>query len=273
LKELLRLENIHYHYEEDRHALEDLSLTIYEGEQVAVLGNNGAGKSTFFLCCNGILKPQSGQVFFKGERVDYRRKSLLNLRKNIGLIFQDPASQIIAGTVEAEISFGPMNLKLTQALVKERVEEALTNLSLEDFRHRPPHSLSGGEKKRVTIADVLAMEPKLLLLDEPAASLDPANTLLLEKNLDMLSQKGIGLVISTHDIDFAWRWAKRILVFSQGKLLADGKPEDVFKDENLLSISGLRQPTLYQVGKIYGYDPLPKSITDLRAKSSHDPLI
>jgi cobalt/nickel transport system ATP-binding protein len=139
-------------------------------------------------------------------------------------------------------------------------------MRLEDMRTRAPHYLSGGEKKRVSIADVLAMNPRLLLFDEPAASLDPENTLLLEKNLNMLTEKGLGLVIATHDVDFAWRWADRILVFHGGELVADAEPETVFSDEELLKKCGLVQPTLFQVGKIFHIDPLPKVISDLKGR-------
>lgn len=266
LKEILRLEKINYHYQGDHAALKDVSVTLNEAERVAVLGNNGAGKSTFFLCCNGILKPQSGKIYLRGTPVGRAKKEMSRLRQTVGLVFQDPDSQIIAGTVEAEVSFGPMNLGLTETEVRRQVDEAIAKMQLEDFRNRAPHYLSGGEKKRVSIADVLAMRPELLLLDEPASSLDPANTRLLEHNLDILTEKGLGLIIATHDVDFAWRWAERILVFNQGTLAADDVPEAVFSDRSLLERCGLEQPTLFQVGKIFGISPLPKRVSDLNGK-------
>jgi cobalt/nickel transport system ATP-binding protein len=263
LKEILRLENISYQYQGNHAALRDVSVTLNGKERVAVLGNNGAGKSTFFLCCNGILKPQSGKIYLNETAVGRSKKELSRLRQTVGLVFQDPDSQIIAGTVEAEISFGPMNLGLPEKEVRCQVDGAIDKMQLEDFRNRAPHYLSGGEKKRVSIADVLAMNPELLLLDEPASSLDPANTRLLERNLDILTEKGMGLVIATHDVDFAWRWAERILVFNQGTLAADGTPEAVFSDAALLECCGLEQPTLFQVGQIFYLSPLPKRISDL----------
>lgn len=264
MNEILRLENISYQYEENRAALRDVSVSLYDAQKVAVLGNNGAGKSTFFLCCNGILKPPSGSVYLHQKKLSQSRKDIAKLHQTIGLIFQNPDSQLIAGTVEAEISFGPMNLSLTETEVRERVDEAIAKMELEKFRRRAPHYLSGGEKKRVSIADVLAMKPELLLFDEPAAGLDCANTRLLEKSLEELSSQGFGLVISTHDMDFAWRWAERILLFRDGSLVADDAPEAVFSDKELLHACGLEQPLLYQAGEIYGLHPLPKRIEDLR---------
>lgn len=263
MKEILRLENISFSYDEERTALSRLSVSLYAGQKVAILGNNGAGKSTFFLCCNGVLQPSGGTVYLDGEAVPAKSTGRARLRRMVGLVFQDPDSQLIAGTVEAEVSFGPMNLRLPISEVRQRVDAAIDALDLNEFRARPPHSLSGGEKKRVSLADVLAMEPELLLLDEPAASLDPANTRLLEANLHALSTRGLGLVIATHDLDFAWRWAERVLVFHAGALQADGAPEDIFGDEALLKRCGLEQPTLYQVGKLWNLSPLPKTVEDL----------
>lgn len=266
MREILRLEGLSYAYEEDRTALADLSVTLYGGQKVAVLGNNGAGKSTFFLCCNGVLSPASGEIVLEGKKLERKGPDRSLLRRSVGLVFQDPDSQIIAGTVEAEISFGPMNLRLQDEDVRRRVDQAIANMQLEDFRSRAPHYLSGGEKKRVSIADVLAMEPQLLLLDEPAASLDPANSRLLEQNLELLSRRGLGLVIATHDVDFAWRWAERILVFHRGRLQADADPEFVFADEELLTRCGLEQPILYQVGILQGMKPLPRTVEDMRRR-------
>lgn len=268
MKEILRLEDVGYSYEEGRIALSQLTVALYGGEKVAVLGNNGAGKSTFFLCCNGVLTPEAGKIYLEGREISKKKSEKVLLRKSVGLIFQDPDSQIIAGNVEAEISFGPMNLRLPLEEVRRRVDEAVENMQLETFRRRAPQYLSGGEKKRVSIADVLAMEPKLLLLDEPAASLDPANTRLLERNLEVLSRRGLGLVIATHDVDFAWRWADRALVFHNGRLQADASPEAVFENKELLERCGLEQPLLYQAGVALGMNPLPKRIEEIKVRAN-----
>ena len=262
--EILRTQSIAYSYDDEgRAALRGLSAAFYAGERVAVLGRNGAGKSTFFLCCNGVLRPASGSLLLGGKPVGDKAADRMALRRAVGLVFQDPDSQFIEGSVEADVSFGPMNLRLPEEEVRRRVERAIRRLGLEDLRRRAPHTLSGGEKKRVSIADVLAMEPSLLLLDEPFASLDPENALRLEGILDDLSQAGLGLVVATHDVDFAWRWAQRILVFRDGELRADADPETVFADHGLLAECGLEQPILYRVGKRLGLSPLPRMVEEI----------
>lgn len=263
MEEIIRMEALSFSYEEERKALDGISVSLHRGEKIAVLGNNGAGKSTFFLCCNGVLKPTRGRLSLHGKPVSDKKADRIALGRTVGLVFQDPDVQLLAPTVQAEISFGPMNLRLPVEEVRRRVNEAIETLDLEPLRHRPPHQLSGGEKKRVTLADILAMEPELLLLDEPAASLDPANSRLLEGELNKLQSQGMALVVATHDIDFAWRWAERVLVFSQGRLLRDDVPEAVFADEALLRVCGLEQPLLYQVGRRLGLNPLPKTIDQL----------
>ena len=265
MEELLSFQRVSYAYDSEHDSLMDFSVTIHRGEKIAVLGNNGAGKTTFFLLANGVLKPRSGSITFCGEAISRSAKSLNRLRQGVALVFQDPDTQLIAGTVEEEISFGPMNLDLPESEVKDRVEQAARCFHLESFLSRPPQYLSGGEKKRVTLADAIAMKPELLLLDEPASSLDPANSMLLEENLAVLSQGGLTLAIATHDVDFAWRWADRILAFHGGKLAADGTPEEIFQDEALLRKCGLRQPTLCQVGKLLRLPVLPKTMGELES--------
>ncbi len=246
---LLELRHVSYSYDKDRPALRDVSAAICPGERIAVLGNNGAGKSTFFLCCNGILRPQKGTVYLEGKTVTYQKQQLLRLREVVCLVFQDPDDQILASTVEAEISFGPMNLGLGIPQVSRRVEEALESMDLQEYRARPPHYLSGGEKKRVTIADILAMKPRLILFDEPTSSLDPQNTARLQQILGELSGRGMALMVATHDIEFAYAWARRVLVFHQGKLLADCSPREVFSNEALMEQVGLKKPILYAVSQ------------------------
>ena len=244
--ELLRLEHIYYRYNDTHTALKDVSATFYQGERIVILGNNGAGKSTFFLCCNGVLSPQSGKIFLRGQEITRSKKSILSLRQSVGLVFQEPDSQIIAGTVENEVSFGPMNLRLDNEEVERRVTQSLGQMNIEGYRNRAPQYLSGGEKKRVSIADILAMQPCIILLDEPTASLDPENEALLEKTLDDLGLAGITMIVCTHDVDFAYRFATRAIVFSSGEILADSDIDEVFMSESVLSRAGLKKPLLYE---------------------------
>ncbi len=244
-KPILNVEDLHYVYGNGKAALEGVSVDIYEGEKIAIIGSNGSGKSTFFLNINGVFTPAHGKIFYRGTAVN--KKNLKGLRKNIGIVFQDADNQIIASTVRAEVGFGPMNLKLPKEEVLKRVEEALTYMNLSDFKERPPHYLSGGEKKRVTIAGIIAMKSEIIIFDEPTASLDPLNALMLEEVLDKLALEGKTMLISTHDVDFAYRWAKRVLVFNQGKIIADGTPLEIFQNTKILKQANLKQPTLLEI--------------------------
>ena len=249
IEPILRLENVSYTYPDGPLAADHLSVSIQKGERVAVLGRNGAGKSTFFLLCNGILEPDHGTVYCGGKAVNRKKKDLLELHRRVGIVFQEAENQILAVTVEGEVSFGPMNLGLPMDEVQRRTEVSMKAMGLETYGDRPPQYLSGGEKKRVTIADILAMEPDVILLDEPTASLDPENAARLEQILDELTRAGIALAVSTHDVDFAARFANRGLVFAGGKLVADAPMKFIFSQEELLREAGLRKPWLWQAAE------------------------
>ena len=244
--ELLKVENISYRYDGNIQALKNVSAVFQAGERVAILGGNGAGKSTFFLCCNGVLHPQSGRIYYKGGEISGSKKDKYLLRQAVGLVFQDPDSQIIAGSVESEVSFGPMNLRLPDDEVARRVDQSLEQMNISTYRDYAPHYLSGGEKKRVSIADILAMRPEMILFDEPTASLDPINTDALERILEELSAAGITVVISTHDVNFAYRIAQRAIVFAKGEIIADAVIDEVFVSDMTLEAAGLKKPLLYE---------------------------
>lgn len=244
-KPILKVNNLHYIYGNGNPALKGVSINIYEGEKIAVIGSNGSGKSTFFLNINGVFTPEQGEIIYRN--IPITKKNLKELRKNIGIVFQDADNQIIASTVMAEVGFGPMNLKLPKEEVKKRVDEALTYMNISHFKDSPPHYLSGGEKKRVTIADIIAMKSEIIIFDEPTASLDPLNAQALEEVLAKLDSEGKTMLISTHDVDFVYRWAQRAVVFHQGKILADGAPLEIFKNLELLRTANLRQPTMLEV--------------------------
>lgn len=242
---VLQVRDLRFSYDGKGQALGGVSLDIRAGERIAVLGPNGAGKSTFFLCLNGVLTPGSGEILLDGKPVG--KKERKRLCERVGIVFQNADDQIIASTVAAEVSFGPMNLRLPKEEVVRRVDHALDYMDLQAFRARPPHELSGGEKKRVTIADILAMESEVILFDEPAASLDPMGEERLEAVLGRLSDEGRTLVISTHDMDFAFRWATRAVVFAGGQVIADGVPDAVFRDAETLLRAHLKPPALLEV--------------------------
>lgn len=245
---VLQIKDLCYSYGNDKDALNNINIDIHKGEKIAVMGSNGAGKSTFFLNINGVLTPSNGDIIYRGKKIT--KKDLNELRKNIGIVFQDADNQIIASTVLAEVSFGPMNLKLPKEEVEKRVYEALDYMNITDFKDRPPHYLSGGEKKRVSIADIIAMKSEIIIFDEPTAALDPLNAEMLEEVLEKLSHENKTLLISTHDVDFAYRWAERIVVFTDGKIIADGTPLEVFKDSEVLERANLKRPTMLDVYEI-----------------------
>lgn len=242
---ILDVKNLTFAYEQEKVALENISISIQKGEKVAILGANGAGKSTFFLTINGVLHPQSGDIYYRGEAMTH--KNVNTFRKNIGIVFQDADNQMIASTVKAEVSFGPMNLKLPKEEVSRRVDAALNYMNLSDFQDRPPHYLSGGEKKRVSIADIIAMESEIIIFDEPTAALDPVNAVMLEEVLTKLSDEKKTILLSTHDVDLAYRFADRILVFCDGKIIADGTPLEVFENDGILKKANLKKPMLLEI--------------------------
>ena len=161
---ILEVKNLHFAYDEHHTVLDGISLSVFAGERIAILGSNGAGKSTFFLNLNGVLTPAEGEISYRGTKIT--RKTLKKLRQYIGIVFQDADNQIIASSVLAEVSFGPMNLKLPRSEVEERVNTALNYMNISQFKDRPPHYLSGGEKKRVSIADIIAMKSEIIIFDE-----------------------------------------------------------------------------------------------------------
>lgn len=244
-KLLLKIEDLHYTYGNGKSALDGVSVDIYEGEKIAVIGSNGSGKSTFFLNIDGVLTPEQGKIIYRDTVIS--KKNLKELRKNIGIVFQDADNQIIASTVKAEVAFGPMNLKLSKEEVLERVDEALKYMNISNLEDRPPHYLSGGEKKRVSIADIIAMKSEIIIFDEPTAALDPVNAIMLEEVLGKLGEDGKTMIISTHDVDFVYRWAERVIVFCDGKIIAEGDPIEIFKNTKILKQANLKQPTMLEV--------------------------
>ncbi len=241
---LLEGKGLSFSYEK-KPVLKNICFSVKRGEKIAVMGPNGAGKSTFFLNLNGVLQAGQGEIFWDGKKVG--KKERRRLQRNVGFVFQDADSQLIASNVRAEVSFGPINLGLSKEEVIERVEEAIEYLSLSDLQDRPPHYLSGGEKKRVSIADILAMRPEIFLFDEPMAALDPINAEKVEQILCRLHKEGKTILVATHDVDFAYRFADRVLVFSNGCLIADGSPQEIFRQGEIMERAHLKKPTVMAI--------------------------
>lgn len=245
---LLELRDVDFSYDEGKETLKKINLQIKRGARIALVGPNGAGKSTLFLQMNGVLSPDAGSIFCKGEQIHRKNKNLL--RQTVGIVFQEADDQIIASTVQGEVSFGPMNLRLPIEEVKARTAQAMDYMNLTEMKNRPPHYLSGGEKKRVSIADVLAMKSEIILMDEPMAALDGVNQVMLEQVLSKLWQEGKTFLVSTHDMDFAYRFADWIIIFYEGKILCQGVPEQIFVDEKLLAQANLKKPAMLAVTQL-----------------------
>lgn len=242
---IVEIKDLCFGYEREHLTLKNLSMTIEKGKLTAILGCNGAGKSTLFLNLNGVLTPSSGEIRIAGKRLEYHKKSLLEMRKNVGIVFQDPDDQLFSADVYRDISFGPLNLDLPEEAVKMRVEQAMERTGISHLRERPTHALSYGQKKRVAIAGVLAMEPQVIILDEPTAGLDPKGVAEIMELLDDLkSDKGITIILATHDIDIVPDYADYVYVMRDGQITGQGDPKAVFRDKALLKQNDLRPPIL-----------------------------
>ena len=245
---VIEAENLSYSYEgNDRKALDGLSVRIGRGRKVAFMGGNGSGKSTFFLCLNGILRPDEGRVLVDGEPVSYTRKGLLDVRKKVGIVFQEPDNQLFSASVFQEISFGILNLGADEETARREVERVIRELYITPFKDRPAHALSGGQKKQVAIADILVMHPQVMILDEPASALDAVHTKKVHELVNRLTEQGITVLMSLHDIDYAWSWADEIVLMHEGKVIRQGTPREICEDENVLKKAGLERPAVLRI--------------------------
>ena len=216
---ILEVKDLEYTYGDGTHALKGINLKIEKGKKIAIIGVNGSGKSTLFLNMNGVLKATKGEIYFKGEKIAYDKKSLMELRKKVGIVFQNPETMLFSSNVYQEVSFGAMNLKLDNNIVHERVKVALEDVNMTEFSEKSIHFLSYGQKKRVSIADILVMEPELIIFDEPTSSLDPKHT----------------------------QWENYIFIIDDGKIKKKGIPEEIFADNKILEECYLEKPFLFDM--------------------------
>ena len=245
---VIKAENLRHVYSAgtpfEKVAIEDINVEIDEGMLIGLIGHTGSGKSTFIQHLNGLLKPTSGKVFCDGEDINASKTATRDVRWKVGLVFQYPEHQLFEETVYSDIAFGPKNMGLSESEIDERVREAAGFVGVpEEQFDKSPLELSGGQKRRVAIAGVIAMRPKVLILDEPTAGLDPAGCEQILKNIcDYRVSSGSTVILVSHSMDDVARIADRLIVFSKGKICLDGTPEEVFsKPEELLAI-GLSVP-------------------------------
>ena len=270
----MKLEHVSYTYMPgtpyEKEALKDVSLEIKKGEFVAVIGHTGSGKSTLVQNLNGLLRPTKGTASLDGVDLSGKTKEAKAARGRIGMVFQYPEHQLFAETVYEDIAFGPQNLGLNHDETDARVQEAMkfVGLDFETYAGRSPFSLSGGQMRRVAIAGVVAMNPDYLILDEPSAGLDPGSrNAVFAEVMELYKKKNIGIIMVTHSMEDAAQFAKRMLVVSQGQIIIDGRPGEVFlKEKKRLLEVGMDVPEVYKLADLLRAKGmrLPSEITDIK---------
>ena len=246
---MFKVKNLTYKYDKNRKALDNISMDFDKGDIIGIIGSNGSGKSTLFSNLMGILKATQGEIFYKNNPLKYDKKSLYNLRKEVGIVFQDPEKQIFYSMVYDDLAFALRNIGMNEKDIKLRINKALESVNGEDFIDRPVHSLSFGQKKRVAIASVIAMENNLVLLDEPTSGLDPKSTRAIVKIIKSMHKKGKKIVITSHDMNLIYDICDYIYVLNQGKVISEGNVKDVFLDGDKIEESGLELPWLVKLNK------------------------
>ncbi|MCX6009555.1 MAG: ABC transporter ATP-binding protein [Chloroflexi bacterium] len=233
MDKVIEIKNLSFTYPDGRQGLKNVDLNVYPGENVAVIGPNGAGKSTLLLHFNGILR---GNSTVKICRLPVEEKNLKEIRKKVGLVFQDPEDQLFSLNVFDDVAFGPINMGYAEPEVRQRVARALEWVGVDGYEQRSPHHLSVGEKKRIAIATVLSLDPEILVIDEPTSNLDPRGKWSL---IELLKQLPMVKIIATHDLELVRALCGRTVVMDEGKIVADGKTESILNDILLLKAHGL----------------------------------
>ena len=272
VKTIIQTENMSYTYPDGTSALQNINIDIKEGERVAIVGSNGAGKSTLFAHFNGIIKPSLGLIKIDGKPANYNKKDLLRIRQKVGIVFQNPDDQLFAPTVIEDVAFGPMNLGLSDNEVEERVKEALKMVGMSGLEKKAPHHLSGGQKKRVAIAGILAMRPEIMVLDEPTTGLDPQGVEQVLKILYKLNQEEMTIIIASHDVEMVIQFADKIFVLHNGKIIGQGTPEEVFNNLETLKKAHLRPPKSAELLNLLKNNGMPCNVKLTVEEAYHEIL-
>jgi cobalt/nickel transport system ATP-binding protein len=265
MRKAIAIKNLSYTYPDGTKALENINMEIQEGERVAIAGPNGAGKTTLLLHLNGILHPEGGEVEVWGRKIEKKRRE--EIIKDVGIVFQDPDDQLFMPTLFDDVAFGPLNLGLKKEKVRERVREALFKVGLSGYEERCPHHLSYGEKKKASLAAVISMKPKILVLDEPTANLDPKSRRELIRIVKGVNEKeNVTVIIATHDVNALPELVDRIYVLKK-RVIGGGTLREVFSDFDLLNRANLDVPEifkLFEVLRCFGYqcEKLPLSMEE-----------
>lgn len=245
IKPSVRVSNLHYAYPDGNRALNGVNLTIASKERVALLGPNGAGKTTLVMHLNGILSPTSGAISIADFTLDSSNKEITKrVREQVGIVFQDPDDQLFMPTVYEDVAFGPTNMGLTETEIEERSVHALELVGMLSLKDRAPHHLSFGQRRRVAVATVLAMEPEILILDEPSSNLDPASRRELS---EILLDLDVTILMVTHDLPYAFEICERSLILNQGQIVADDSTTSILRDSELLTANRLELPRGFSI--------------------------
>lgn len=268
---MLEVKNLEYTYESGKKVLDGISLSTKNGAITMVIGENGAGKTTLFKNILGLLKRDKGDIFVDGEELRYDKKSLLNYRKNVTMVFQDPDNQIFYSNVFDDTAFTLRNLGFDEETVKERVDNALRSANAYELKEMPVHFLSYGQKKRVAIASAIALGAHYILMDEPTAGLDPVSIGILKKTISSIA-KNSSLLISTHDMEFCYEMADYIYVVKDAKIIKEGSKYEIFKDEDVIKRANQELPICVRVANALGvdfFDNNDQMIEELKAYAKH----
>ncbi len=268
---MLEVKNLEYTYESGKKVLDGISLSTKNGAITMVIGENGAGKTTLFKNILGLLKRDKGDIIVDGEELRYDKKSLLNYRKNVTMVFQDPDNQIFYSNVFDDTAFTLRNLGFDEETVKERVDNALRSANAYELKEMPVHFLSYGQKKRVAIASAIALGARYILMDEPTAGLDPVSIGILKKTIAGIA-KNSSLLISTHDMEFCYEMADYIYVVKDAKIIKEGSKYEIFKDEDVIKRANQELPLCVRVANALGvdfFDNNDQMIEELKAYAKH----
>lgn len=268
---MLEVKNLEYTYESGKKVLDGISLSTKNGAITMVIGENGAGKTTLFKNILGLLKRDKGDILVDGEELRYDKKSLLNYRKNVTMVFQDPDNQIFYSNVFDDTAFTLRNLGYDEETVKERVDNALRSANAYELKEMPVHFLSYGQKKRVAIASAIALGARYILMDEPTAGLDPVSIGILKKTIAGIA-KNSSLLISTHDMEFCYEMADYIYVVKDAKIIKEGSKYEIFKDEDVIKRANQELPLCVRVANALGvdfFDNNDQMIEELKAYAKH----
>lgn len=266
-REKLSVKNISFQYPgADSYALQDVSFSLYEGEWVSVIGQNGSGKSTLAKLLNGLFLSEAGTITVN-EKIVLSEETVWDIRKQIGMVFQNPDNQFVGTTVQDDVAFGLENIGVPREEMVERMKKALHLVRMEEFQNEEPHTLSGGQKQRVAIAGVLALQPSILILDEATSMLDPQGRReVIETVRELVTTKGITVLSITHDLEEAGQ-SDRVIILNQGKIIEEGTPEYIFRSPDMLQQIGLDVPFSVKIAELLKRNDIPLQTTHLTMES------